>query len=121
MRYQYSSQGFRRNLKSNQFFFPRGVKTLLIINIIVFVLMEMSGQKNVLFQIFGLVPQAVLHEYKLWQACTYLFIHGGFIHILFNMLVLWMFGKDLEVDWSKNEFLIFILHVALVLGLLQFL
>ena len=69
--------------------------------------MELSGQKNILFQMFGLVPRAVLQEYKLWQTFTYLFLHGGFIHILFNMFILWMFGKDLEVDWSKNEFLIF--------------
>ena len=107
MRYQYSSQGFRRNLKSNQFSFPWGVKILLIINIIVFVLMELSGQKNVLFQIFGLVPHAVLSEYKLWQTCTYLFVHGGYLHILFNMFVLWIFGKDLEKDWGGKEFLIF--------------
>ena len=107
MRYQYSSHGFRQNISRNPLALPSGVKLLIIINIAVFILMELSGQKNILFQMFGLVPRAVLQEYKLWQTFTYLFLHGGFIHILFNMFILWMFGKDLEVDWSKNEFLIF--------------
>tara|TARA_B100000315_G_scaffold249537_1_gene280898 strand:- start:28 stop:864 length:837 start_codon:yes stop_codon:yes gene_type:complete len=107
MRYQYSSRGFRQNLRPNPLSLPNGVKLLIMINIAVFILMELTGQKNVLFQIFGLVPRDVVQEYKLWQLSTYLFIHGGFFHILFNMFILWMFGKDLEVDWSKNEFLIF--------------
>ena len=117
MRYQFNSRGVRQNFNGNPISLPSGIKLLIIINIIVFILMELSGQKSILSQIFGLVPQAVLHEYKLWQACTYLFIHGGFIHILFNMLVLWMFGKDLEVDWSKNEFLIFYFTCGIGAGL----
>ena len=69
--------------------------------------MELSGQKSILFQLFGLVPRSVLQEYRLWQTFTYLFLHGGWIHLLFNMFVLWMFGKDLEMDWGKNKFLVF--------------
>lgn len=107
MRYQFSSRGFKQNYSGNPLSLPNGVKLLLMINIAVFILMELSGQKNILFQMFGLVPLSVVQEYKLWQTFTYLFIHGGFIHILFNMFVLWMFGKDLEIDWGRNEFLIF--------------
>ena len=91
MRYQYSSRGFRQNFSRNPLALPSGVKLLIIINIAVFILMELSGQKNILFQMFGLVPRAVLQEYKLWQTFTYLFLHGGFIQILFNMFILWMF------------------------------
>ncbi len=97
---------------------PNGVKLLFIINIAVFVLMELSGQKNILFQLFGLVPRAVLQEFRLWQTFTYLFLHGGWIHILFNMLVLWMFGKDLEIEWGKNEFLIFYFVCGIGSGLI---
>ena len=118
MRYQYSSRGFRQDSSGNPLLLPNGVKLLLIINIVVFVLMELSGQKNILFQLFGLVPRAVLQEYKLWQTFTYLFLHGGWIHILFNMLVLWMFGKDLEMDWGKNEFLIFYFVCGIGSGLI---
>ena len=118
MRYQYTSRGFRQNTNRNPLLLPNGVKLLLIINISVFVLMELSGQENILFQIFGLVPRAVFHEYKFWQTFTYLFVHGGFFHILFNMFVLWMFGKDLEVDWGKSEFLIFYFVCGIGSGLI---
>lgn len=67
---QYSRRGFRQN----PLLLPNGVKLLLIINISVFILMELSGQKNILFQMFGLIPYSVLQEYKLWQMFTYLFI-----------------------------------------------
>jgi len=109
MRYQYTSPGFRQRFSPPTFTIPKGVKFLVIINIIVFILAELSGQKSILFTSFGLVPSEVWTNYKVWQLFTYLFIHGGFIHIFFNMFVLWMFGKDLESQWGKMEFLLFYL------------
>jgi membrane associated rhomboid family serine protease len=104
MRYQYTSPGYRRSFQSN-YSTPNGVKYLILINIIVFVLVEISGAKySYFFQQFGLVPQKVLTESAIWQPFTYLFLHGGFVHILFNMFVLWMFGKDLERVWGQTEF-----------------
>ena len=41
----------------------------------------------------------------IWQPFTYLFLHGGIWHILMNMLMLWMFGSDLERDWGRRRFL----------------
>jgi membrane associated rhomboid family serine protease len=55
--------------------------------------------------IFGLVPRLVWSKFFLWQLITYMFLHGGFWHILMNMFVLWMFGSDLERDWGSREFL----------------
>ena len=107
MRYQYSSRGFRQNFIRNPLFLPNGIKLLLIINIAVFILTEISGNKNIFFSLFGLVPQAVLQQYKIWQLFTYLFLHGGFFHIVLNMLFLWILGKDLEIDWGEKDFLIF--------------
>jgi membrane associated rhomboid family serine protease len=43
---------------------------------------------------FGLVPAAVLHQFAIWQPATYMFLHGGIFHIVFNMLALWMFGPS---------------------------
>ena len=40
----------------------------------------------------------------LWQLVTYIFLHGGFFHILFNMFGLYMFGSELEIDWGTREF-----------------
>jgi rhomboid family protein len=52
----------------------------------------------------GLVPVLVTHALHLWQPVTYLFLHGGLMHLLFNMLFLWMFGVDLERTWGTRRF-----------------
>jgi membrane associated rhomboid family serine protease len=52
---------------------------------------------------FGLVPYLVTHGLRLWQPVTYLFLHGGLWHLLFNMLFLWMFGCDLERSWGRQR------------------
>jgi membrane associated rhomboid family serine protease len=53
------------------------------------------------------MPAAVVEVFAVWQLATYLFIHSplGFTHVLFNMLTLWMFGKDLENTWGTRRFL----------------
>ena len=58
-----------------------------------------------LLQTFGLVPHAVFASFRLWQLVTYLFLHGGVGHLLFNMLALWMFGSALESEWGTRAFL----------------
>jgi membrane associated rhomboid family serine protease len=55
----------------------------------------------------GLVPAAVLGSLHVWQLVTYMFLHGGLLHILFNMLALWMFGTELERMWGTRFFLKF--------------
>ena len=107
MRYQYTSKGFKDRLIPPTLTIPSGVKVLLIINIIVFILTELSGNRSKLFLSFGLVPSMVWTQLKIWQIFTYSFIHGGFFHIFFNMFVLWMFGKDLENQWGTKDFLIY--------------
>lgn len=58
-------------------------------------------------QIFGLQPQDVLERGWIWQPATYLFMHGGMFHILFNMLGIWMFGVELERRWGTQFFVQF--------------
>lgn len=55
----------------------------------------------------GLTPYLVTHQGRLWQPVTYLFIHGGPLHIIFNLLMLWMFGSDLERLWGSRQFLFY--------------
>jgi membrane associated rhomboid family serine protease len=55
----------------------------------------------------GLVPRWVVHELRVYQLVTYMFIHAGLFHILFNMLALWMFGTELERVWGTRFFLKF--------------
>ena len=82
------------------------VKTLLILNAAVFIIQTISS--NVLGfnlePLFGLVPYSILHTFFMWQLLTYLFLHGGLLHIGFNLLTLWMFGCELERVWGSRFF-----------------
>jgi membrane associated rhomboid family serine protease len=72
---------------------PRGVKNLIIANSAVFLLMWLVPPiERLLMQWFSLVPADVVTRFFLWELVTYLFLHGGFFHVLFNMLALWFFG-----------------------------
>lgn len=59
------------------------------------------------FVLFGLTPYAVTHYLYVWQPVTYLFLHAGFFHILFNLYVLWVFGPDIEHEWGGRKFLFY--------------
>jgi membrane associated rhomboid family serine protease len=90
-------------------YFPRAIKTICIACVTVFFLQEISGLLfrgpgwNFWLVWFGLVPGAVTHGF-IWQPFTYLFLHGGILHILFNLLYLAMFGADLEHTWGSKRF-----------------
>jgi membrane associated rhomboid family serine protease len=88
-------------------YFPPGVKWLLIANIAVFVVnfFAIVLTESDPFRLFGLVPAQVVRFGFIWQLATYMFLHGGIGHIVFNMLALWMFGADLERDWGTRKFL----------------
>jgi membrane associated rhomboid family serine protease len=80
-----------------------GVKNLVLANVAVFVVSAIVGPA--FNHLFGLVPQQVLQERWVWQPVTYMFVHGGFLHLLFNMFMLWMFGMAVEAQWGTVEFL----------------
>jgi membrane associated rhomboid family serine protease len=82
---------------------PPVLKKLMIVMGAVFLLqMVVSGWINIYL---GLVPLLVWKKYFLWQLATYIFLHGGFSHLLFNLLALWMFGGELENYWGSGKFL----------------
>ena len=82
------------------------VKMLIWANVGVFVAgAVIPPLGRLLIDLFGLRPQAVLTGLRIWQPVTYLFLHGGIGHILFNMLVLWMVGVQLERLWGLSFFL----------------
>ncbi len=91
--------------------FPLGVKWLLISNIGIFLLTFFAARvgSNFASEWFGLVPYRVIPRLEIWRVFTYLFLHdpSSFGHILFNMLALWMFGKDIESAWGTRRFLKF--------------
>jgi membrane associated rhomboid family serine protease len=88
--------------------FPPGIKWLLISNVGVFLFQWLTANSEFgrYFNYYlALVPAEVLRHAALWQLATYMFLHGGISHILWNMLSLWMFGSMLEQSWGTRRFL----------------
>jgi len=83
------------------------VKKLLIANVAVFVasFVGQAAGLGSLFSLLMLTPASVTRSFALWQLVTYMFLHAGFWHILFNMFGLWMFGGELERTWGARRFL----------------
>ena len=105
-------------------FFPKGMKFLLVANVGIF-LFELFLQLglrigniylyNVFLALFALNPLG--RGFMVWQLVTYMFIHGGFFHILFNMLALWFFGVELENVWGTRRFLTYYFLCGIGAGL----
>ena len=108
-------------------FRPRGfqvlpliVKNLLIINALVFLAQKVFENSTT----FSVENYFALHDvhsvfFKPHQLVSYMFLHGGFDHIFFNMFALWMFGSALENYWGPKRFLIFYLLCGIGAGLLH--
>jgi membrane associated rhomboid family serine protease len=91
------------------------IKNLMIIMGAIFLLQMMISRWIEFY--FGLVPVFVWRNYFLWQLLTYIFLHGGFSHILFNFLALWMFGGELENFWGSKKFLRYFLFCGIGAGI----
>ncbi len=83
------------------------VRALLAANITIHVAQVLlpPAARETLIGTFGLVPADALPRLHLWQFATYMFLHGGFFHLFFNMLALWMFGSEIEAHWGRRRFL----------------
>jgi membrane associated rhomboid family serine protease len=83
------------------------VKALVAINVGVFVLLWfLPGlAKQDVIRYLGLYPVAIFRQFHIWQPVTYMFLHGTIGHVLVNMLMLWMFGTELERMWGTRAFL----------------
>jgi membrane associated rhomboid family serine protease len=100
------------------------LKALIGVNVVMFVV---QVALPITTELFGLHPAWVVHarstiapEHSLWvwQVATYMFLHGGIFHIVFNMLALWMFGAELERMWGSRYFLKFYLATGIGAGVL---
>lgn len=100
------------------------VKILIISNVALWATLVLIGQgmimqEPLIFQWFGLVPFQVISEFWLWQIFTYMFIHSNSVfHVFFNMLILWMFGGELESRWGGRFFLTYYLVCGIGAGLI---
>jgi membrane associated rhomboid family serine protease len=87
------------------------VKWLIIVNVAVWFGIQIFFEgimKVPVSQYLSLVPANFLFQYELWQAVTYMFMHSTQVtHILFNMLMLWFFGSEIEQVWGSRKFLFY--------------
>lgn len=83
------------------------VKKLMILNGAVFLLQQITGMfvPGGIERLFGLSHTGLIYEFKIWQIFTYMFLHGNLLHLLFNLLALWMFAGELEQMWGSKTFL----------------
>lgn len=95
-----------------------GVKALLVANVAVFVLQTVlrdyvGRQVGPVTENFGFIPSLAIRGLEVWRFVTYMFLHGGLGHLLFNMLGLWMFGTQIEARWGSRPFLLYYLVCGL--------
>lgn len=83
---------------------PPAVKGLLLANVAGFVIAWLSGPISFSY-LFGLTVPEVFSSFRIYQFLTYLFVHGNLVHLLFNMLILYIFGRELELYWGTPFFL----------------
>ena len=95
---------------------PFVVKNLIIINAIVFVVTLFAQQ--FMYQTFSLF-YFTSPFFKPFQLITYMFMHGGFWHIFFNMFSLYMFGSVLENYWGGKKFFLYYMVCGIGAGLIN--
>ncbi len=112
--------------------FPPIIKLLLLSNVVIYIIFNLiltgfqvgnMSFEVIVYKYFALNPltpvsmgQIELSFYP-WQLITYMFLHGGFFHLLLNMFALWMFGAELENIWGQNRFLMYYMMCGIGAGL----
>ena len=98
---------------------PTMTKNLLVINVLAYlatVVLERSGiDLNALMGLHFFVAS----DFHVYQFLTYMFLHGSFTHILFNMFALWMFGSVIERVWGPKKFLFYYIVCGVGAGIVQ--
>lgn len=89
----------------NQMSQSPAVFNLLIANTVAYLATSLLSI-NTLYGLFALFP-VESPFFHFWQPVTYMFLHGGFSHLFFNMFALWMFGRGLEQEMGTKRFLVY--------------
>ena len=94
-------------------------KNLLIVNFLTFVATWVLQLRGIdLTQLLGL-HFFLASDFHFYQFFTYMFLHGGFTHIFFNMFALWMFGAVIERVWGPRKFIFYYICCGVGAGVAQ--
>lgn len=99
---------------------PPVVLNLIIINALFLLVTVLFQDKINMYKILGLY-YVTSPDFNTWQFVSYMFMHGDFYHLLFNMFALWMFGSIIENVWGPKRFLTFYMVTGIGAGLVQLL
>ncbi len=98
---------------------PTMTKNLLIINVLAYLATSVLQMRGVdLKSLLGL-HFFLASDFHIYQFLTYMFLHGSFTHILFNMFALWMFGSVIERVWGPRKFLFYYICCGIGAGFTQ--
>ncbi len=97
----------------------KGVKIIIVINTLLLLPIFIPGISVYFFKLFALTPFLVVRKLFVWQVVTYSFLHAGLFHYVFNMLALYMFGREIEEYYGTKRFLIFYFTCAIFSGIIS--
>jgi membrane associated rhomboid family serine protease len=112
-------------------FYPYMTRALVFLNAFVFVFLQLpifhSDPLSIVIN-FGVIPAAIGFPTQPVQAAvpfpitfvTYMFLHGGWLHLIGNMLFLWVFGDNVEHAMGRLRFLLFYLACGIAGGLAHY-
>lgn len=98
---------------------PTVTKNLLIINVLAFLATLVAQTYGVDLEHYLGLHFFLASDFNVAQLVTYMFMHGGFTHLFFNMFAVWMFGRILEQVWGPKKFLFYYLVCGIGAGFMQ--
>ena len=100
---------------------PIAIRTIILANLIIFVLQALGGQafNNWLITYLGFDPSFPTFLTQPWRLISYMFLHGGFFHFLFNMLWLWWMGQAVEQTVGPRTFTVIYFGAGILGALLD--
>ncbi len=105
MQHESFSQSFKRGYQG----LPVAIRTLITLNVAVFIIQIILGivsqsYSNALITVFAFYPEWQTALFQPWRMFTYMFLHGGAFHLIFNMLWLWWMGRAVEETLGPRTF-----------------
>ncbi len=115
-------RGYTYQTQENSFFagvMPPAVKLILIANVVVFLLQVLSRLMELPMELFFGLSRLAYEKWLVYQVFSYMWLHSTeqIMHLLFNMLGIWMFGRELEIVWGTRQFLKYYLICGIGAGI----
>ncbi len=97
------NDSFGNSLKRGYLGLPVAIRTIITINVVVF-LLQVFGGNSFLVPVFAFNPDLTTAIFQPWRLVSYMFLHAGGFHLLFNMLWLWWMGRSVEQNLGPRTF-----------------